>query len=86
MKTIDTVVEIKHNMFELFLLCVVTYMCFLVSIKKPFCTLRFLFFIFKHFVRFLFEGGFYSRAASIQENTVSGKNSWLRKLLRANAF
>ena len=56
-------------------------MCFLVSIKKRFCTLRLLFFIFKHFVRFLFEGGFYflflnilcgfySRAASIQENTV----------------
>ena len=52
-------------------------MCFLVSIKKRFCTLRLLFFIFKHFVRFLFEGGFYflflnilcgfySRAASIQ--------------------
>ena len=77
MKTIDIVVEIKHNMFELFLLCVVTSMCFLVSIKKRFCTLRLLFFIFKHFVRFLFEGGFYflflnilcgfySRAASIQ--------------------
>ena len=29
-----------------------------------------LFFIFKHFVRFLFEGGSYLRAASIQENTV----------------
>jgi len=29
-----------------------------------------LFFIFKHFVQFLFEGGFYSKAASIQENTV----------------
>ena len=29
-----------------------------------------LFFIFKHFVRFLFEGGFYLRAVSIQENTV----------------
>ena len=75
MKTIDTVVEIKHNMFELFLLCVVTLMCFLVSIKKRFCTLRLLFFIFKRFVRFLFEGGFYSRAASIQENTVSHLSS-----------
>ena len=31
---------------------------------------RLLLCIFKHFLRFLFEGGFYSKAASIQENAV----------------
>ena len=32
---------------------------------------RLLFFVFTKFVRLLIKGGFYSRVASIQENTVS---------------
>ena len=67
-------------------------MCFLVSIKKRFCTLRLLFFIFKHFVRFLFEGGFYflflnilcgfySRAVSNQGRLLFKKYGMFRKTL-----
>ena len=51
--TIDTIVEIKHTMFELFLLRVVRFVL-LVSIKKRFCPLRLLLF-FNQFVRLLFK-------------------------------